>query len=291
MATRKGTLLERNLVKIFEKAGFNTQHQARVKGYEIDVLAKKGNKTIVVECKQYEGSTLQVRNLIHLWDSKNKEIGADKVILAVYGEDITPQEKLMAYKYGMILWDEDDMEKISDLLDDKQKLISLLDRELNIKFEKSEEELDIELADDEEPLTPYIKITCKGKTLVKKARVRKRILLTPIKKVDWDKSIEGFFEGKTYYRVGFGVQLNEEETLYILEKEEMIICISPRNSDIDLLFLSNDRKVVDIRRVDTGFRKKFIVSENPAKYIISSSKYKLKGEVRIRDKINFIEIR
>jgi len=115
MGTRPGTLLERDIQKIFKLAGFTTHHQAKIKGYEIDVLAEtdKGLR-IIIECKQYENAQIEVRNLIHQWDSKNKEIQANKILLVIYGINITHSEKSLAHKLGITIWDKKDVEDYLD---------------------------------------------------------------------------------------------------------------------------------------------------------------------------------
>ena len=72
MGIRQGTLLEENTLKIFELAGFQVKHQHRINGYEVDNYIKKEGFTIACECKQYVKSSLNIRNLIHLWNSKSK---------------------------------------------------------------------------------------------------------------------------------------------------------------------------------------------------------------------------
>ena len=71
MASRKGSLLEKNLEQLFKLTGFNPELNKFYKGYEIDVFLRIENKYVGIECKQYENSNLSVRNIIHQWDSKN----------------------------------------------------------------------------------------------------------------------------------------------------------------------------------------------------------------------------
>ena len=74
MASRKGTLLERNVEQLLTLVGLKPELNKIYHGYEIDVFLRYDNYTVAFECKQYEKSSLTVRNLIHQWDSKNKEL-------------------------------------------------------------------------------------------------------------------------------------------------------------------------------------------------------------------------
>ena len=134
MISRKGTLLEKDVQRIFNLAGFQTQHQVRINNYEIDVYAKYDNFTVVIECKQYEKSTLNIRNLIHLWDSKNKEIGASKVLLVLFGFDIPESNYQLAEKYSIKLWNHNDVDRFLDLLiEDREKGRKVLFQNLGVE--------------------------------------------------------------------------------------------------------------------------------------------------------------
>ena len=89
---------------IFKKAGFKVIQDYRKNNYQIDVLAQKGGLNIICECKQYENTHLEIRNLIHQWDSKNKELKADKIILIIYGQSPTTEELNLAKKYSITIW-------------------------------------------------------------------------------------------------------------------------------------------------------------------------------------------
>src|SRR3989344_1727907 len=116
MGSRQGSLLEKNVERIFKLGGFKTNRNAFVKDYEIDVLIKYGSQTIIVQCKQYEKSYINVKDVIHQWASKNKEIKADAVVIAIFGQEATREEKALANKLGIVLWDEGDVDKLDDLV-------------------------------------------------------------------------------------------------------------------------------------------------------------------------------
>ncbi|MEK6807800.1 MAG: hypothetical protein AABX75_02100 [Nanoarchaeota archaeon] len=122
MASRKGTLLEKNVGQLLTLSGFNSELNKIYNGYEIDVFLKYKNLKIAFECKQYERSTLAVRNLIHQWDSKNKELNFDKIVHVLVGCDILDTDYQLAKKYNMLIWDE-------------QKLTNLLDNAIEKKIE------------------------------------------------------------------------------------------------------------------------------------------------------------
>lgn len=147
MASRRGTLLEKNLEQLLKLTGFKPELNKIFKGYEIDVFLRYANFKIGFECKQYESSKLGVRNLIHQWDSKNKELNLDRIIFVITGVDISQKEHQLANKCNIIIWDE---KKLSFLLDEaidkrteiKEKII----KEMGISSEKTS---DVE-SDEEE---------------------------------------------------------------------------------------------------------------------------------------------
>jgi len=104
---RRGSLLERDVARLFKLIGMEPQLNVRFHGYEIDVFITYREKKIAVECKQYESGSLNVRNLIHEWHSKSEELGIDKVILVIAGYRIRAEHAALANKYGIIIWDEE----------------------------------------------------------------------------------------------------------------------------------------------------------------------------------------
>jgi hypothetical protein len=133
MGARQGTLLEKNLAKIFELAGFKVTNRTYINGYEIDVFARWKDLSIAIECKQCEKSNISIRNLIHQWDSKNKEIGVNKVVIALFGISPNPDEIKLAQKYNISIWDEEKIGNYLDILiDDRQKGSKRLLRDLEI---------------------------------------------------------------------------------------------------------------------------------------------------------------
>lgn len=131
MATRKGTLLEQNVETIFSNAGFKTESNVFLADYEVDVHAEIGDIEIIAECKQYESSNLQVRNLIHEWKGKNKSIDADIVVIVIYGQDLSGEERTLARDNNIALWDEEEIEKL--LHKDDEEIRNYLFNELPIK--------------------------------------------------------------------------------------------------------------------------------------------------------------
>lgn len=138
MASRGGSLLEKQVAKILTLSGFKPKLNQIIQGYEIDVLAKINGKKIAFECKQYEKSNLGLRNLIHQWDSKNKELGFDRIVLALVGCNISDKDKELAKKYGIILWDDGKIEYLLDKsIEEKTGNGSCILKEL--KIEKTKE--------------------------------------------------------------------------------------------------------------------------------------------------------
>jgi hypothetical protein len=111
----KGDALEKNVEFIFQSAGFETQRNIKLAKYEIDVLAKIGDRNVVIECKNYQSSNLTIRNLIHQWSSKNKIIKANKIIIVITGLNIKKSDHDLANKFDIELWNELDLTDLFNL--------------------------------------------------------------------------------------------------------------------------------------------------------------------------------
>ena len=136
MASRKGTLLERNVEQLLKLVGLKPELNKIYHGYEIDIFLRYKNKKIAFECKQYEKSALTVRNLIHEWDSKNKELELDKIVLVLFGINITPNDKELAKKYGMIIWGEDKLGNfLNQAIELKEKFLDKLIMEIDVSLD------------------------------------------------------------------------------------------------------------------------------------------------------------
>jgi len=119
MGKRIGTLLEKNIEKIFRLAGFITLRNLHMKGYEVDVLAEWNDLKIIIQCKQYERSRLNLQDVIHEWNSKNQIIKADKIIIVVFGQDVEEWQRELANQFGIILWGEPEMDEVETLVINK----------------------------------------------------------------------------------------------------------------------------------------------------------------------------
>ncbi len=111
----KGGALEKNVEFVFQSAGFETQRNVKLAKYEIDVLAKIGDRNIVIECKNYQNSNLVIRNLIHQWNSKNQIIKANKIIIVLAGISIKQSDRELAGKFYIELWNESDITDLFNL--------------------------------------------------------------------------------------------------------------------------------------------------------------------------------
>ena len=111
-AKGKGDILEQHVEHLFKTANFKTQRNVRIASYEIDVLAELGDRKIVIECKNYQNSSLTIRNLIHQWSSKNKLINAHKIIIVVAGISLSESDKNLAAELDITLWGEDDLAEL-----------------------------------------------------------------------------------------------------------------------------------------------------------------------------------
>ena len=131
-------LLERNVKKILSSAGFDPRLRADLEGYEIDVYVEYKSERIIFECKQYERSSLTVRNLIHQWNGKQEELGVDRVVLVLVGVSVSEDDFELAEKRDIQIWRG---EKVDSLLDD------IVDGTTNLREKIL---LDLDLGSDEE---------------------------------------------------------------------------------------------------------------------------------------------
>ncbi len=118
---RRGTLLERNVAWLFSTLGFDTKTNVRIKNHEIDVIVRSNGKSLAVECKQYEKSHLTVRNLIYEWATKRQILGVDRVLLVLWGCNVKDEDRKLAKRLNISIWDEEDFEKIFNLALERKK--------------------------------------------------------------------------------------------------------------------------------------------------------------------------
>lgn len=111
----RGDSLELAVEHIFKVANFQTERNVFIAKYEIDVKAQIGDRTIVIECKNYQSSNLTIRNLIHQWNSKNELIGAHKVIIVLAGLNIKESDLELASEFDMELWSQEDLTELFNL--------------------------------------------------------------------------------------------------------------------------------------------------------------------------------
>jgi len=137
---RKGSFLESNVATLFRRAGFDVELNSRIKGYEIDVLVNKKPYKYIIECKQYETSPLSVRNILHQWDSKNKIICANRVIVVITGQRLTQRDYELAEELDMILLSDDELNDLNRLPNDR--LLHRLNKLL--KFDNKAYQKDLE---------------------------------------------------------------------------------------------------------------------------------------------------
>ena len=158
MGRRIGSLLEKNVEKIFRLAGFNTMKNVTQKGYEVDVLAEWNNTKIIIQCKQYERSRLNLQDVIHEWHSKNDIIKADKVVIVVYGQDAEEWQRDLAAQFNIALWDEKDMDEIDEYVmkNRENSLGNLLER-LDLK-EPIDNVSDLEMGLKQRDITNIVKV-------------------------------------------------------------------------------------------------------------------------------------
>lgn len=137
---KQGSLLEKNVERIFSLAGFETARNVKRESYEIDVLATHRNLKIAIECKERDNGPLTVRNLIHEWAGKKRYINVDKVLIVIYGPSVSSKDMELAGKEEIEIWDSDKFEKYLDLSHElKEKSLPLILKDLGITTKEVEE--------------------------------------------------------------------------------------------------------------------------------------------------------
>lgn len=129
----KGNSLENAVEHIFRAAKFTTEKNVFIAKYEIDVKATIGDRTIIIECKNYQNSSLTIRNLVHQWNSKNQLIGAHKVVIVLAGMVIKESDRMLANEFDMDLWDENDLSELFSLTLKPDQLRSRLLEKISLK--------------------------------------------------------------------------------------------------------------------------------------------------------------
>ena len=285
MGTRQGTLLEENTLKIFELAGFEVKHQHRINGYEIDNYVKKDNLTIACECKQYERSDINIKNLIHLWNSKSKEINVSRILLVFYGIKPSPQEYNLAKKYGIVLWDSKDIHNYLDLLINDRKKGSkiLLEDFKSNKISKAKEDDSFEniIPDNEVPLTDYIKVSFNDRIIIDEIKTN--------------------MEGKNWGLDSNPVRTTELDLFFINPSSEKIMSYYVKNkfdnvSKVTAIWLNSNKEIIRInpnQLLDKGVMNRFhyFRSGFEARYCFLLVGKESHNDLKVRDKLNFIEVK
>ena len=136
---RKGSFLEKVVGEIFERSGFNVKLNDTSFGFEIDVLATKNDYKIIIECKQYDSSYINIPNLLHLWESKGRSVNADKVVVVVSGQPLREKDFELSKKLGVYLIDEETIHRLNNLdRDDCKSKLNHLVKFDEEEFEKSQ---------------------------------------------------------------------------------------------------------------------------------------------------------
>jgi len=284
MGTRQGTLLEQNTSKIFELAGFNVKHQHRINDYEIDTYAEKDGLTIACECKQYEKSDINIRNLIHQWDSKNKEIHLSRILLVFYGVKISPQEYKLAKKYGIIIWEGKDIMNYLDLLiKDRDEGMSILFKDFeSTKIFKAREDNSFEniILDKEMPLSKHIKIMFEDDIITDNAEV--------------------ILEPTTIGQEHNPLRTTDLDICYVQPREKSKLCCWVQSKynyipKITLIWLNSNKEIVKIEsniNLSKGLFRKYdyFRSGYEVKYGLVLKSKKNHNKLQVRDKLFFIEI-
>lgn len=224
-------LLERNVKKILSSAGFDPRLRADLEGYEIDVYVEYKSERIIFECKQYERSSLTVRNLIHQWNGKQEELGVDRVVLVLVGVSVSEDDFELSEKRDIQIWQG---EKVDSLLDDvvdgttnlREKILLDLDLGNDEEIEGKIEEIMESYNVQRDTAVKYLRGETAESTLeslsrIEKSEVRKSLENGFSEGIDIlsDRDIRRFENGQTYYGESFRRILKKMGKLGIRDKK------------------------------------------------------------------------
>jgi hypothetical protein len=112
-----GVKLEELVEKILKNKDYTTQRRQKLRGrsgalHEIDVLAKRKNMVMAVECKNYERNTVVGIKELRDFHSKLKDLHHNDDALFVTFGKFSSDSMVYANKYDIELWDGDQLSKI-----------------------------------------------------------------------------------------------------------------------------------------------------------------------------------
>lgn len=112
-----GVKLEELVEKILKNKEYSTQRRQKLRGrsgalHEIDVLAKRKNRVMAVECKNYDRNTVVGIKELRDFHSKLKDLHHDDDALFVTFGKFSSDSVTYANKYDIELWDGDQLSKI-----------------------------------------------------------------------------------------------------------------------------------------------------------------------------------
>lgn len=129
----KGDSLELAIVHLFSVVNIKAIRNVIECGYELDVKAEIGDRTIIVECKNYQNSSMTIRNLIHQWNSKNEILKAHKIVLAIAGLKIKESDYQLANELDIEIWSQDDISELFNLSLSPSELKKALLQKISLK--------------------------------------------------------------------------------------------------------------------------------------------------------------
>ncbi len=128
---RIGSYLEKDIALLFEKIGFDVSLNSKEFGFESDIIAKKNKFIILVQTKLYEHSYINVKEILHQWESKGRHVQADRVLVVISGFEISPEYFDLAKKLGIYLWDDNILDKLKRI--ESKELYDKIGRLLHFK--------------------------------------------------------------------------------------------------------------------------------------------------------------
>ena len=177
---KKSNLLERNVEHLLQLCDIPYERQKSIDGYNVGFFIEHQKCKVAIECVHREKNSENIRNFIHIWESQQRVLGIDNVVLVLVDCELTEKEEKLAKQFGMEIWDEERLmgllevaaEKKSDSKSDILKDAGLKIREpraLDIKITSRKPE--VAVPSYAEP--PHIKSASEKRA--SRARIEKKI--------------------------------------------------------------------------------------------------------------------
>ncbi|MBR9699183.1 hypothetical protein GOV09_01880 [Candidatus Woesearchaeota archaeon] len=118
--------LRTDVINILEAAGFSVRRDELMHGYKVDVVAEKDlvavQKDFKIICAfVHEQSELTLRERVKEFRELNKELKADKCIIVLVGLEAYGEDRGMAKRQNILIWEKDNIKNYLKCFSEKDK--------------------------------------------------------------------------------------------------------------------------------------------------------------------------